>query len=67
MTTKVLTRKERFHRRGVRLEVFTITWNVVEAVVAIGAGILAGRASPTSSARLYPPCKATWRDSLRVS
>lgn len=42
MTAKVLTRKERLHRRGVRLEVFTITWNVVEAVVAIGAGILAG-------------------------
>lgn len=42
MTAKVLTQKERLHRRGVRLEVFTITWNVVEAVVAIGAGILAG-------------------------
>lgn len=42
MTAKVLTQKERLHRRGVRLEVFTITWNVVEAVVAIGAGIFAG-------------------------
>ena len=42
MTAKVLTPKEKLHRRGVRLEVFTITWNVVEAVVAIGAGILAG-------------------------
>lgn len=29
-------------RRAVRLEWFTITWNVIEAVVAIGAGIVAG-------------------------
>lgn len=35
-------RREELHRRGVRLEVFTITWNVVEAVVAIGAGLLVG-------------------------
>ncbi len=34
-------RQEELHRRGVRLEVFTITWNVIEAVVAIGAGLLA--------------------------
>jgi len=31
-----------FLRRGVRLEWFTIGWNSVEAVVAIGAGLLAG-------------------------
>ncbi len=42
MTGKALTPKESLHRRGVRLEVFTITWNVVEAVVALGAGLLAG-------------------------
>jgi cation diffusion facilitator family transporter len=35
-------RQKALHRRGIRLEVFTITWNVVEAVVAIGAGLLAG-------------------------
>jgi divalent metal cation (Fe/Co/Zn/Cd) transporter len=29
-------------RAGVRLEVFTVLWMIVEAVVAIGAGILAG-------------------------
>jgi divalent metal cation (Fe/Co/Zn/Cd) transporter len=29
-------------RRALRLEYFTITWNVLEAVVAIGAGIAAG-------------------------
>ncbi|MFQ5456899.1 MAG: cation transporter [Myxococcota bacterium] len=29
-------------REGLRLEYFTIGWNVVEAVVAIGAGTLAG-------------------------
>jgi hypothetical protein len=35
-------RRAELHRRGVRLEIFTITWNVVEAFVAIGAGLLAG-------------------------
>ena len=35
-------RQKALHRRGILLEVFTITWNVVEAVVAIGAGLLAG-------------------------
>jgi hypothetical protein len=35
-------RQKALHRRGVFLELFTITWNVVEAVVAIGAGLLAG-------------------------
>jgi cation diffusion facilitator family transporter len=30
------------HRRGLRLEWFTILWNVIEAIVAIGAGIMAG-------------------------
>jgi divalent metal cation (Fe/Co/Zn/Cd) transporter len=29
-------------RRAVRLEFFTITWNLIEAIVAIGAGIAAG-------------------------
>ncbi len=42
MTGADLARGEKLHRRGVRLEVFTVTWNVVEAVVAIGAGLLAG-------------------------
>jgi len=35
-------RREELHRRGVRLEIFTITWNFAEAFVAIGAGLLAG-------------------------
>ncbi len=35
-------RQEALHRRGVRLEIFTITWNVVEAVVAIGVGLVVG-------------------------
>jgi len=35
-------RKEELHRRGVRLEVFTVAWNVVEAVVAVGVGIAVG-------------------------
>ncbi len=29
-------------RRGLRLEALTIAWNVIEAVVAIGAGLIAG-------------------------
>lgn len=42
MTDGTSARQEALHRRGVRLESFTITWNVVEAFVAIGAGIIAG-------------------------
>lgn len=30
------------HRRALRLEWFTISWNVVEAVIAISAGLIAG-------------------------
>jgi hypothetical protein len=38
LTVAVLTpaRREQLHRRGLRLEWFTVTWNVVEAFVAIG-------------------------------
>ncbi len=32
-------------REGRRLEIFTIGWNVIEAAVSIGAGILAGSAA----------------------
>lgn len=42
MAALTSARREELHRRGVRLEAFTITWNVVEAVVAVGAGLLAG-------------------------
>ena len=35
-------RHERLHKRGIRLEWFTVAWNVVEAFVAVGAGLLAG-------------------------
>ena len=38
-------RRERLHSRGVRLEWFTVAWNVVEGVVAIGAGLLTGSVS----------------------
>jgi len=31
-------------RRGVRLEIFTVLWMIVEAAVAIGAGVMAGSA-----------------------
>ena len=44
MTDVVLTpgRRVQLHRRALRPEYFTIGWNVVEAVVAIGAGLIAG-------------------------
>ena len=37
-----LERRRVLHRRAVWLEYVTIGWNVIEAVVAIGAGIIAG-------------------------
>jgi divalent metal cation (Fe/Co/Zn/Cd) transporter len=37
-----LERRRLLHRRALRLEYFTIGWNVIEAVVAIGAGVIAG-------------------------
>ena len=36
------TRKEKLHRWGLRLEWFTVIWNVVEAFVAIGVGVVVG-------------------------
>jgi cation diffusion facilitator family transporter len=35
-------RREQLHRWGLRLEWFTVTWNVVEAFVAIGVGVVVG-------------------------
>jgi divalent metal cation (Fe/Co/Zn/Cd) transporter len=37
-----LQRRRELHRRALWLEYFTIGWNVIEGVVAIGAGIIAG-------------------------
>jgi cation diffusion facilitator family transporter len=37
-----LPQRERLHRRALRLEYFTVSWNVVEAAVAITAGLIAG-------------------------
>jgi cation diffusion facilitator family transporter len=37
-----LAERARLQRRGVLLEWFTVTWNVVEAAVAITAGVVAG-------------------------
>jgi divalent metal cation (Fe/Co/Zn/Cd) transporter len=37
-----LERRRLLHRRALRLEWFTVGWNVIEGVVAIGAGLLAG-------------------------
>jgi cation diffusion facilitator family transporter len=38
-------RREELHRRGLRLEWFTVVWNVIEGVVAIGVGIVTGSVS----------------------
>ncbi|HEX2063510.1 MAG TPA: hypothetical protein VHE80_03710 [Acidimicrobiales bacterium] len=35
-------RREELHRRGLRLEWVTVAWNVVEAFVAIGVGVVVG-------------------------
>jgi len=40
--TGALVARERLQRRGVRLEWFTVAWNVGEALVAIAAGVAAG-------------------------
>jgi cation diffusion facilitator family transporter len=37
-----LARKRQLHRRALRLEYFTVAWNVIEAGVAITAGVIAG-------------------------
>ena len=42
MSDATLAHRERLHRRGLRLEWFTVTWNVIEAFVAIGAGLIVG-------------------------
>lgn len=42
MEATALADRPRLHRRAVRLEWFTVGWNVVEAVVAITAGVIAG-------------------------
>jgi divalent metal cation (Fe/Co/Zn/Cd) transporter len=38
-------RREELHRRGLLLEWFTVAWNMIEGVVAIGAGIVTGSVS----------------------
>jgi cation diffusion facilitator family transporter len=45
VTVSELTRREKLHRQGLRLEWFTVAWNVVEGVVAIGAGLATGSVS----------------------
>ena len=42
MAAHTPARKEKLHRRGLLLEWFTVAWNVVEAVVAIGVGLVVG-------------------------
>jgi divalent metal cation (Fe/Co/Zn/Cd) transporter len=40
LTETTLGRKQKLHRRGLWLEWFTVAWNVVEAAVAIGVGLV---------------------------
>lgn len=44
MSTTAITTATRAHllRRGLRLEYLTVGWNIVEGVIAIGAGLAAG-------------------------
>lgn len=42
MEAATLAQRRVLHRRGLRLEYFTISWNVLEAAVAITAGVIAG-------------------------
>lgn len=42
MNATTTSTRERLQRRGLLLAALTITWNVIEAVVAISAGIAAG-------------------------
>jgi cation diffusion facilitator family transporter len=42
LTGTTLAGQEKLHRRGLRLEWFTLGWNVVEAFVAIGVGVVVG-------------------------
>jgi cation diffusion facilitator family transporter len=45
VTALTPARREELHRRGLLLELFTVAWNVIEGVVAIGAGIVTGSVS----------------------
>jgi hypothetical protein len=42
VATLSVERRVALHRRALWLEYFTVGWNVVEAAVAIGAGLIAG-------------------------
>ena len=45
MAVLTTERRVELHRRALRLEHFTVGWNILEAVVAIAAGIVAGSAA----------------------
>ncbi len=40
--SELALRRPALVRRGLRLEYFTVSWNVVEGVVAVGAALAAG-------------------------
>ena len=42
MSASATSARERLQRRGLLLAALTIAWNVIEAIVAISAGIAAG-------------------------
>jgi divalent metal cation (Fe/Co/Zn/Cd) transporter len=45
MAVLTTARREELHRRSLLLEGFTVAWNVIEGVVAIGVGIVTGSVS----------------------
>jgi hypothetical protein len=67
MTDATLARQEKLHRRGIRLEVFTITWNVVEALVAVGAHAQVDGDRSQASHKLSDKRSIGYERGLRVS
>ncbi|MEW6251162.1 MAG: cation transporter [Planctomycetota bacterium] len=56
----------RLHRRALRLEYFTLTWNTLEAVIAVAAGIAAGSTAliafgADSVIELFAAAALVWR------
>jgi hypothetical protein len=49
------------HRRALRLEYLTVGWNVIEAAVAIAAGILAHSVARSSGSVSAPPSRSSVR------
>ena len=53
-------------RRARLLEIFTIAWNSLEGIIAIGLGLLAGSIARCSSCRSWPERSTGWPGSSIV-